>query len=149
MGSIYQNIKNEKQWKASVGMSQSEFDKLYSIFEKRYFPKKGNPYLKVPQPILTDKKEALFFVLHYLKAYPTLVNMSLYFNISEASVSNYLEKIMPALKSSLLVLNTEVRRSFFSEDDFIKWFSEVEDIFIDGFEVPVQRPKKESIQKKV
>ena len=29
--------------------------------------------------LLTDKREALFFILHYFKAYPTLQNMGLYF----------------------------------------------------------------------
>ena len=66
--SIYQNSKNEKQYKAVTGLSISEFEALYLTFEKLYFPKIANPYVPQKKPVLTDKKEALFFILHYYKA---------------------------------------------------------------------------------
>lgn len=88
MPSIYHNLKSAKKIKASTGLAQNEFDKLFSYFEKFYQPKTKNPYPNTPVPVLTDKKEALFFILHYLKAYPTLENMGLYFDMDIRTVSN-------------------------------------------------------------
>ena len=149
MSSIYHNIRNSKQWKASTGMSQAQFESLYVEFEKWYPSKKVNPYNPEKNPVLSDGKEALFFLLHYLKSYPTLLNMSLYFGISEASVSHYLKRLKPVLKKTLHELDATVRRDFVSDADFEDWFVGVDDIFIDGVEVPVQRPVNEEIQKKV
>ena len=58
-----------------------------------YYPKTGNPYVKDKASVLTDKREALFFILHYYKSYPTLQNMGLYFGFSEFTVSQYLEEL--------------------------------------------------------
>jgi hypothetical protein len=148
MQSIYQNLRNDKQWKASTGMSQAQFERLYVEFSKLYFPKKGNPYTPQNKPALADGREALFFVLHHLKAYPTMLNMSLYFGISEASVSNYLKEIKPILKTALQKLGVSIRRDFLSDKDFEEWFADVDEILIDGVEVSVQRPVNDEIQKK-
>ncbi|MGI4832712.1 MAG: transposase family protein [Janthinobacterium lividum] len=36
---------------------------------------------------MTDKKEALFFILHYYKAYPTLQKLGMYFGLSNSAAS--------------------------------------------------------------
>lgn len=149
MSSIYHHLRNERQWKASTGMTQAQFEGLYIEFSKWYIPKKVNPYNPTKNPVLTDGREALFFILHHLKAYPTLMNMSLYFGISESSVSSYLELLKPVLKRTLQNLGSTIRRDFLSDKDFEEWFADVDDIFIDGVEVPVQRPVYEDVQKKV
>ncbi len=64
MASIYQNLQADKQYKAACGLSLSEFESLFLIFDTLYFPKTANSYLKDKQPVLSDKREALFFILH-------------------------------------------------------------------------------------
>jgi hypothetical protein len=59
--SIYHNLKSEKQYRAATGLSIFEFETLYLTFKKLYFPKIANPYVPQKSPVLTDKKEALFF----------------------------------------------------------------------------------------
>ena len=84
--SIYHNARTERQYKAATGLSLTEFDALYTIFEHFYTPKQSAPssaYL----PVLTDKKEALFFILHTYKAYPTLQNLGMYFGISDSAAN--------------------------------------------------------------
>ena len=73
--SIFNNLRTEKQYKAATGLTPHEFEHLFEYFQKYYRPKKENPFPNTPKPVLTDKKEALFFILHYLKAYPTLENI--------------------------------------------------------------------------
>ena len=91
MSSIYHNLLTDKQYKAATGLNIIEFDRLYNVFHMLYLPKNGNPYLTNKSPVLTDKREALFFILHYYKSYPTLQNLGLYFGFSEFTASNYLD----------------------------------------------------------
>ena len=144
---IYKNTKTDKQYKASTGFSKEEFVSLFLIFEKLYFPKKKNIYKGVPKPALTNKREALFFILHYLKAYPTLVNMGIYFGFSESTASIYIELLKPILKAALLQSTTPVARNFGSQEEFDKAFEGVEDIIIDGVELNIQRPQDNDEQK--
>jgi DDE superfamily endonuclease/Helix-turn-helix of DDE superfamily endonuclease len=145
--SIYNSLQTDKQYKASTGLSKSEFEELFIHFDTLYIPKKGSPYAEVKQPVLTNKKEALFFILHYLKAYPTLVNMGIYFNISEFAVSQYISLLKPLLKAALNQSGTPIIRSFGSKEEFEKAFQGVEDIIIDAFEVRIERPENEEVQK--
>lgn len=91
MASIYHNLHADKQYKAACGISLSEFESLFLIFDTLYLTKTANPYLKDKQPVLADKREALFFILHYYKSYPTLENMGLYFGFLVFTVGQYLK----------------------------------------------------------
>ena len=144
---IYKNTSSDKQYKASTGFSKEEFMSLFLIFEKLYFPKKKHICKGVPKPVLTNKREALFFILHYLKAYPTLVNMGIYFGFSESTVSIYIELLKPILKAALLQSTTPIARNFGSQEEFDKAFEGVEDIIIDGVELNIQRPQDYDEQK--
>ena len=64
--SIYQNLKTERQYKASTGLSIEEFEHLFSFFDKLYFSKNVLQLLEADdrrQPVLTDKREALFLII--------------------------------------------------------------------------------------
>lgn len=61
MTSIYRNLRNSGQYKAYTGMSLEEFTLLFSSFEKVYIPKTPNPYATTNMPVLTDKRDALFY----------------------------------------------------------------------------------------
>lgn len=143
---IYDNLKNEKQYKACTGLSRASFDTLFTFFEKLYIPKIGNPYLPDKQPVLQNKREALFFILYYLKTYPGLVNLGMNFGFAESTASEYLELLKPLLKAAFKQAGVEVTREFCDEKTFAELFDKVEDILIDGFEIPTQRPENEAIQ---
>jgi Helix-turn-helix of DDE superfamily endonuclease len=148
MLSIFNNLRTDRQYKASTGLSKAEFEELYAVFEKLYIPKTANPYTSNHPPVLTDKKEALFFILHYYKSYPTLQNMGLYFGFSDFTASTYLELLKPILKASLQSKAALKAGLFENQSEFNKVFEGVSDIFIDVTEIPVQRPQNDEIQKK-
>lgn len=145
--SIYHNARNERQYKAATGLSMTEFDSLYSIFNKFYIPKKPLPYGQA-QPVLTDKKEALFFILHYYKAYPTLQNLGMYFGISDAAASHYLELLKPCLKAALQQQNVLAGRLFTGQQGFEQTFAGVADLFIDVTEIPIERSDNQDVQRR-
>lgn len=148
MSSIYHNLKSDKQYKAGSGLSKVQFEQIFKTFDKLYFPKMGNPYIKDKAPVLTDKREALFFILHYYKSYPTLQNMGLYFGFSEFTVTQYLEELKPILKSSLSQ-NYELKTVIFKDQSaFDEAFNGVDEIYIDVTEIPIERSQNKDIQEK-
>jgi hypothetical protein len=144
--SIYHNARNERQYKAATGLSMAEFDALYVLFQRCYTPKKPAPYSSY-LPVLTNKREALFFILHYFKAYPTLQNLGMYFGLSDAAASHYLELLKPCLKAALQQQKVLAQRLFTGQTSFEKAFDGVEDLFIDVTELPIERAGNQERQK--
>lgn len=147
MASIYHNLKIERQYSASTGLNKAQFDELATQFALHYQPKNNRITTGEP-PLFHDPKEALFFILFYLKNYPTLQVLGLQFDMSDFSASTYINYIMPYLKASLRAKSMLVRRVFEDQAAFEKTFENVEDIFIDCTEIPVERAKNEQNQKK-
>lgn len=146
MASIFQNLKTDVQYKASTGLNKKKFEELAEIFKKYYTSKAhDNPYSK--PACLTDSDEALFFILYYLKVSPTFQVLGLCFGISNFAAHTYKNYILPYLKKALEDQGTLVRRIFESQEDFDRAFEGVEDVCVDGFEIPIERDSDYEMQK--
>ncbi len=145
MATIFANLQNDRQYRASTGLGQEDFERLHKVFEKYYQPKSLNDISKVA-PLLTEAKEALFFILFYFKSYPTLEVLGLSFGFSNTSAYVYLNYIRPYLKAALRAESVLVNRVFESQKDFDKAFEGVEDIFVDGSEIAIQRACIQEVQ---
>lgn len=147
MASVYENLKNDRQYSASTGLNKAKFDELAIEFDKYYKPK--NKHVAPNQKmIFQDSREALFFILYYLKTYPTLQVMGLQFDISDFAVSTYINYLLPFLKAALEAKSALVSRVFASQADFAKTFEGVRDIMIDCTEIPIERSDDENLQSK-
>ena len=144
--SIYQNAQTERQYKAATGLSRVAFDALYLEFARYYQPKTANPYPNQAQPVLTDKREALFFILHYYKAYPTLQNIGMYFGFSDFAASTYLEILKPCLKAALQAQGIDKSTLFKNQAEFDEQFAGVVDLVIDVTEVPIEHAVSQEVQ---
>jgi len=144
---IYLNLRTDRQYKASTGLSLAEFDLLYALFQRYYEPKQQLLHLGEKPVLLADKREALFFILHYLKAYPTLQNMGLYFGMSDSAVSHLIALLKPCLKATLHQQTGAITRVFANQLEFDKVFEGVEDIFIDVTEIPIERSVNQEKQR--
>ena len=71
MASIYTNLRTERQYRASTGLSEEKFNELFEQVKPFYVPKKGNS-ASLYVPLFQDAREALLFILFYYKTYPTL-----------------------------------------------------------------------------
>ena len=71
MFSIFQNIKKERDYTASTGLTKATFEALWVIFKPHYQPKPFHLIANLPA-VLTDPEEALFFILYQLKTYTNL-----------------------------------------------------------------------------
>lgn len=144
---IYLNLRTDRQYKASTSLSLVEFNQLYALFEPYYEPKKQLLHVAETPVLLADKREALFFILHYLKAYPTLQNMGLYFGMSDSAVSAFITLLKPRLKAAVQQQTGAIRRIFASQKEFDNVFAGVEDLFIDVTDIPIERAANQQVQR--
>ena len=145
--SIYHHARNDRHYKASTGLSKVQFEALYHLFEPFYEPKKPTRHTTQQQPILTNKREALFFILHYYKVYPTLQNIGMYFGFSDFAASTYLERLKPCLKAALQVQGLRNTPLFTNQEEFDRKFADVTDLVIDVTEVPIERSSNQDVQR--
>ncbi len=97
---------------------------------------------------LITSKEKLFYILFYMKTYPTYDLAGFLFGVDRSQTCRWVQELLPILEKTLdreLVLP---KRKIRSIEEFLTYFPSVEDIFIDGTERAVQRPTKSKRQRK-
>jgi len=139
MFSIFNNVHTDAHYRASCGLSLSDFNELFEVFEKIYETKKEVLYAKKKQPVLTDKREALFFILYHLKTGVTFRILGISFGFSSGTAQSYVERLKPYLKKSLETLGCVPKGLFSNQEEFDKAFEGIEDLYIDCTEIPVER----------
>jgi hypothetical protein len=147
MASIFENVRTDEQYRAACGLGIDKFEELFTYFDKIYKPKPEVTYRNEKLPVLTNTKEALFFILYHLKTGVTYQVLGLSFGISNASAKNYVDRIKPYLKVCLEKLNCMPSSLFKDQASFDKTFDGVTDLVIDCTEIPVQRAHEYESQK--
>jgi hypothetical protein len=136
---------NKRLSQAMIGMSKAELESILPTFEKILLEKK-----KAKKRIravgagkkghLKTAKEKLFFILFYIKTYPTFDVASVIFGTTRSVTHEWFHKFLPILEKTLGRQMVLPKKKLESKEEFIKLFG-AEDVFIDGAERPVQRPK--------
>lgn len=144
---IEKYIKDPRTLKAVLGMDYKEFSELASLFDKALFElqkKKPNRKRKPgggKKGTLKTSANKLFFTLFYLKVYPTFDVLAFMFNRyrgrSCEDVHRYIKILESILKRKLALPERKIR----SVEEFLQKFPEVKDIFPDGTERRIHRPK--------
>lgn len=90
---------------------------------------------------LGDIEQQLFFILFYLKVYPTFDVAGFFFDVNRSQTNRWVHKLLPILEKILDRKSVLPKRRIESVAEFMKLFPEVKDLFIDGTERRVQRSK--------
>lgn len=150
-------LKNPRLTSALTGLTPEEFTNLLPTFtevlnKKMKRQHNDNP-LKLREfgggrkgflPTATDK---FFFILFYYKCYPTYDVLSFLFDCDRSCACRrqfFLSGIMETTLGKKMALP---KRQLKSVEDFFKAFPEAKEVFIDGTERPIQRPKNKERQK--
>jgi hypothetical protein len=144
---IYENVQKDSQCSATTGLNLAQFEALHNVFTQHYKPK-NNHIITGKQPHFFYSREALFFVLYWLKTSPTFEVLGVNFGISNFSAHRYICYILPFLKYTLAIEKQLASRVFPDEETFKKTFENVSDIFVDGTEIPIERSKDNETQRK-
>jgi len=132
---------------AITGLTLKRFEKLLPAFEtalKKYNKAKhasGRP------DILISPAEKLFYILFYLKCYPTFDLASLFFNVDRATTCRWTHKYIKVIEMTLKKKSVLPKRKIRSMFDLIYIVPEIKEILIDGTERPIRRPKNKDRQK--
>jgi hypothetical protein len=143
---IYENLRTDRQYSSSTGLDKDKFEELSVEFCKHYRPKK-NKLISGGKPHFHDGREALLFILFYLKNHPTPQVLGLQSGVPDFTADTYIKYTMPYLKLALAAKSAPAHRVFGGQGEFDKVFEGIADIIVDGTEVPVGRADDHGEQK--
>lgn len=97
---------------------------------------------------LASSLDKLFFILYYVKCYPTFDEAGFFFGVDKATANRWVHKYSKVLESTLKKMLLLPSRKPEKISKQLKDMKENnEEIFIDGTERPTRRPKNKDIQK--
>jgi hypothetical protein len=162
MINVEQALKNDRFMKAATGFSPSEFNHMSESFDLELHNEKWTAYEKgveqeerIRKPgggrpgNLKTAVEKLFFILFYFKCYPTFDILGFLFGLNRSNAFRNVQKLTATLERVLDKKMVLPKRKINTFEELIEMFPGVKDLFIDGTERPIQRPKDNEKQKKI
>lgn len=148
----YTDIRNDRQWRASVGISEAVFDKLSVEFGAAHFRifDMDVPTRKRHRSGLSkvaSEKDFLFLVLYWFKNGPTYDVLGLCFDMDKSQAKGLVAEGTRILGAALNAAGVSPRTSFEDVKDFEGAMKEYGDLIIDGTEIRVNRPAVNERQK--
>ena len=152
MTNIEKILKNERLTLALTGLNPKEFFSLLPLFTEIWRESKQRKKRKRKigggrLGFLKTIPEKLFFILFYYKCYPTYDVMSFFYGCNRANAFRRQRQLSGILEKTLGRKLVLPKRQMRSVEEFFEAFPEAKEIFIDGTERPIQRPKNNKRQK--
>ena len=152
MSFSYRDLKNDRQWKATCGLSEKDFVSLRDAFRKAYELLHGIGLEEamgnlVQQFALGTYKDCLFFVLFQLRTGLTQDCLGPVFGMDGSSAGRNFHKYTAVLELALQQQQALPKRQFRSVKEFSTYLKEEKEITIDATEYPVERPVDQQKQK--
>jgi hypothetical protein len=145
MSVSYRNVRNERQWKATTGLSEVDFLALCKAFEKAYEMlhevslQQGAENLR-QQLSLNSYEDCLYFVLFQLKTALTWDQLGVLFGMDGSSACRNFQKYLSVLELALRQENALPRRNFQTVLEFKKYLKAEKEIIVDVTEYRTERP---------
>jgi hypothetical protein len=149
-------IKDDRQLKAVIGLGKTEFLALLEDFSRSWYTelklinnhrqRKIGGGKKGALPTMEDK---LFAILLYLKTYPTFDVLGFLTNRDRTRACRSTHFLLKVLERTLKIKIVLPERKITSVEEFFEKFPDLKDVFLDGTERPVQRPKNSKKRKKL
>jgi hypothetical protein len=140
--------------KALTGLSYQEFSNLVPVFEQSLRKvqmkkpnRKRNPGGGQKGHLPTTEAK-LFFILLYFKTYPTFDVLGYFSGKSRGRTCEYVHMYARVLERALERKQSLPQRRISSVEEFIRLFPDVKDVFLDGTERRINRPKDPKNQRK-
>ena len=151
-------IRNERQFKALTGLPRKIFDILLQEFEKSLKDVPSHRDRKHTKPrqrkpgggrkgVLSTPEQKHFFILFYLKSYPTFDVLGALFDLSPPKAEENVNKLLPVLKKAEQQLRVLPHRHFKPKAPSEQDSENTQKIIIDATERPLCRPHHARQQK--
>lgn len=150
MLSIKAAMKSERLMRATTGMSIKQFSELLPAFllnlADSFISNRGINPCRGRKFILPIEQQ-LFFILFYLKCYPTFDVAAFFYGVDKASCCRWVQWFLPALESTLGAKQVLPKRKVADIKDLFDLVPETKELYVDGTERPRRRPKDNEKQK--
>ena len=150
-------LKNKRLLLALTGLTPNEFIALLPVFSKIWHTKKIEQYNINStgqrafgggrKGFLRNTPEKLLYILFYYKCYPTYDVLSFLYDCNRSNAFRRQEELSKILELALGRKLSLPKRQIKNIEDFLRAFPEAKEVFIDGTERPIQRPKDKEKQK--
>lgn len=128
MTNFYDSVRSERQFKSLTGISNQAFKILLQAFNQALIDIKNENYSKNRtnrsrrpgggrKGKLSTPENKLFFILFYLKTYPTFDVLGFIFDLNPSKAEENVKKLLPILKRAQSKLNVLPKRILNTADD--------------------------------
>lgn len=136
-----------------LGVDKDEFMALLPQFENVIKKlRESRPRLRASgggsKGNIKEARRKLFFILFYLKTYPTFDVAAFVFGSSRTRTCVWAHEILPLLEKTLKRKVVLPKRQVRTPEEFFASFPGVREVLIDGVERPCIRSKKDKVQNK-
>lgn len=149
-------LAHKRSMQAMTGISHTEFEDLVITFEPCLMENKRaastaslRKFGGGRKGALPTVREKLFYILFYLKTYPTFDVLGVLFDFDSTNACKNTHVLLAALEKSLGRKIVLPDRKASSLEEIFERFPEIKDVFADGMERPVQRPRSQKKQRKL
>lgn len=148
----YQDIRNERQWKASTGLNEKQFFELAKMFGESYEQLFGESITErqgnsTAQSTFKSYEDLLFYTLYSIKSGLTYDLLGLTFGLDVANAYQNQALGLRVLHTALERGGHVPKRTYESVEEFKEHWAEESEIFIDATEQRRQRPGDQDDQK--
>jgi len=123
-----------------TGLKIEEFDKLKGAFQKASEEEEPRESPAGRKAVLRTYEDKLFFILFYLRHYPTQEVLGFLFGISQGQANQWIHRLTPIVKKALGDEKELPGRTAADAQELMEACPELEFI-LDGTERPVRRPQ--------
>lgn len=150
----YKNVKNERQWKATTGLSSAKFFRLSKVFGMCYEKLNGISLSEAQinlksSFILKTYEDCLFYILFQMKNGLSYDSLGLLIGTDDSNAQRNYGRYLSILELALTELGAMPKRDFTDISEFESYLEGEEEIIIDATEHATQRPNDKEEQKSV
>lgn len=138
-------LKQDRQWRATIGMSEKQFFILLEPFKKAYFDTYHKELSKRKVEVKIDycienEEELLLFTLFSFKSGLTYDVLGFVCGMNGSNAKRNQKIGLEILSKTLTGLNVMPKRNLLTVKDFEDFFKEEKDLIFDATEQRIQRP---------
>ena len=148
-------LRTNRMCKALTGLTSLEFTNLIPDFAYYYHAYEAKRKKKRQRAIgggrnskIETIEEKLFYILWYMKTYPTFDVASFWVGFSRSNACTWMHDLLPVLELTMKRNFVLPQRKISDPEEFLRLFPETAEVFVDGVERLKQRPKKKRAQQK-